>query len=283
MLLLLVPLLAQPAHAAAITPASVRPLDRDGAAITGVEQHGALTQASETIRMLRELSPAAANIARNRQGLVGAAVYQLATGNLYSFQGARAFPMFSTAKVPIMLAVLDRAVREERRVNAKERALIAAMIQVSDNGAATTLISSVGGAAAVNRYLQSIGLTDTQMSNYAWGASTTTAQDMARLMAKLGNCAILVPRLCDYALQTMQGVARSQRWGVSAGVPDPAGVALKNGWYPQRSGWGVNSIGMVTSGGKQYAIAVFTNPDPSMAYGIETIERISTEVYSATP
>jgi hypothetical protein len=106
---------------------------------------------------------------------------------------------------------------------------------------------------------------------------------MARLIAKLGNCSILVPRLCRYALQTMQNVVRSQRWGVSAGVPDPAGVSLKNGWYPQRNGWGINSIGLVTSGGKQYAIAVYTNPDPSMPYGIETIERISAEVFPAIP
>lgn len=251
--------------------------------LTASFQPHTLLRMSSAVQTLRELSPKAATIARDRKGLVGVAVYQLATGDFHSFQGTRAFPMYSTAKVPIMLAVLDRAVREERRVTDGERALIEAMIKVSDNDAATALITSVGGAAAVERYLERIGITNTHMSTYAWGASTTTAQDMARLMGKLGNCSILVPRLCKYALQMMQNVVRSQKWGVSAGVPDPAGVSLKNGWYPQKSGWGINSIGLVTSGGKQYAIAVYTNPDPSMAYGIETIERISAEIYPAVP
>ena len=191
--------------------------------------------------------------------------------------------MYSTAKVPIMLAVLDRAVRENRRVATWEQQLIRAMIQVSDNKAATTLLTSVGGAAAVERYLKSIGISSTHMNGYAWGASRTTAQDMALLMAKLGECSILVPRLCRYALQTMQNVVPSQKWGVTAGVPDPRGVALKNGWYPQTNVWGINSIGLVTSGGKQYAIAVYTNPDPSMSYGIETIAGISAEVFAAVP
>jgi beta-lactamase class A len=242
-----------------------------------------VVELSAAARDLHVLSPAAAAIARDRQGLVGVAVYQLATGDLHSFQGTQAFPMYSTTKVPIMLTVLDRALREERQVAAREQALIEAMIKVSDNNAASALLADVGGAAVVERYLKRIGITNTHMNDYAWGSSTTTAQDMARLMAKLGSCSTLVPRLCRYALETMQNVVRSQKWGVSAGVPDPGGVALKNGWYPQRNGWGINSIGLVTSGGKQYAIAVFTNPDPSMAYGVETIERISTEVFPAVP
>jgi beta-lactamase class A len=233
-------------------------------------------------QQLRVLSPAAADIAKNRRGLVGVAVYSLEDGGFYSFQGTKAFPMFSVAKVPIMLAVLDRAVREDRRVNERERRLIKAMITTSDNNAATALYIDIGGAAGVNRFLRRIGINNTSMEPDSWGFSTTTAQDMARLMAKLGNCTILVERLCDYGLETMQGVIGSQRWGVSAGVGGGA-VALKNGWFPSRNGWGINSIGLVRSGGKAYAIAAFTNPNPSKAYGVETIESISAEVYAALP
>ena len=243
----------------------------------------AAVSATQNLRELRELAPDAARIARNRKGLVGVAVYQMDTGAFYSFQGQRAFPMYSTAKVPIMLAVLDLAVREERRVSEWERDLIKVMIQVSDNGAASRLLAHAGGADAVTRYLRRIGIGNTTINGYAWGASTTTAQDMARLMAKIGNCTILVPRLCNYAVQTLAGVVASQKWGVSAGAPSGATVALKNGWYPQNNGWAVNSAGMVISRGKRYAIAVYTNPDPSMKYGIETIEQISTMIYPAVP
>ena len=238
-------------------------------------------EASGAVRQLADLAPRAAEIALNRSGSVGVAAYQTDTGAFYSFQGTEPFPMFSTVKVPIMLAVLDRALREGRRVTDHEHSLIKVMIQVSDNGAASQLLAEAGGAPAVTAYLRRIGITNTTINGYAWGASTTTAQDMARLMGKLGNCTILAARSCRYALDMMQGVVPSQKWGVSGGVPSSATVALKNGWYPQVSGWGINSIGLVTSSGKRYAIAVFTNPNPSMAYGIETIEQISAAVYPA--
>lgn len=186
--------------------------------------------------------------------------------------------MWSTAKVPIMLAVLDRAVRKQRGLTAGEQNLIRIMIQVSDNDAASALIGSVGGAAAVNSFLRRIGITNTNMNSNAWGASTTTAQDMARLMFKLADCTILVPHMCRYALQTMQNVVPAQKWGVSGGVPAGAAVALKNGWYPDIGGWGINSIGLVTSKETQYAIAVYTNSNPSMQYGIDAIQQISAQV-----
>lgn len=232
-----------------------------------------------SILALRTLSPQAARIANMRRGYVGVAVYDLGSDTIYSFQGNRRFPMFSTAKVPIMLATLNRAVREGRRVSAREQALIRSMITVSDNGAASALLRSIGGGAAVQAYLRSIGIVNTYIDD-AWGLSTTTAQDMARMLAKLGNCTILVQRLCNYALGVMNGVIPGQDWGVSAGVPAGATVALKNGWFPDDDGWAVNSTGVVL-GGKRYTIAVFTNPDPSLGYGIATIEQISRSVYPA--
>jgi beta-lactamase class A len=191
--------------------------------------------------------------------------------------------MYSTAKVPIMLTVLDRALQQGRSLSAWEQSQISSMIQVSDNDAATALYISVGGAPGVQQYLRRIGRTQTQMNAAAWGESTTTAADMARLLAQLGSCQILTPRLCQYALDQMRQVVPSQRWGVGTGVPAGTSVALKNGWYPEDDGWGVHSMGLVEKGGRQYAIAVYTQPDPSMAYGVETIEQIVAAIYGALP
>lgn len=255
---------------------------RYGSASTGtpINPNSVSTAAA---RALRDLSLDAANIAQTRKGYVGVAVYNLATDELHSFQGTRRFKMYSTVKVPIMLTVLDRAVREERRVTEHEQQLIEAMIQLSDNNAATALLNSVGGAQAVEQFLRRNRINDTYIEADAWGASTTTAQDMARLMARLGHCMMLVQRLCNYALETMRGVVSYQAWGVTGGVPSNTPVALKNGWYPDRGGWGINSMGLVRGQGKSYAIAVFTWPDPSMAYGVETIERVSAAVYASIP
>ena len=70
---------------------------------------------------------------------------------------------------------------------------------------------------------------------------------------------------------------------MSAGVLAPATVALKNGWLPvaAEAGWQVNSIGLVSGRYRHYLIAVLTAGDPSMAYGVETIEGISRLVWKA--
>jgi len=77
----------------------------------------------------------------------------------------------------------------------------------------------------------------------------------------------------------MHNVEPAQDWGVSAGLLAPATVALKNGWLPVGPGWEVNSIGSVTGRDRDYLIAVLTGDDPSMAYGVDTIEGISELVW----
>ena len=238
--------------------------------------------ANATIRKLAELAPEAARIAEERNGLVGAAVLDLRSGDLYSIGGTKAFPMYSTAKVPIMVGVLNKAVREKRGLAGSEDNLLRAMIQHSSNEAATTLLGHIGGAGALERYLRAIGIQNTKINGEGWGSSTTTAQDMARLMTKLANCTILNAKLCHYALELMRGVVPGQRWGVSAGVPGGISVALKNGWYPE-DGWSINSIGYIKGSRKRYAIAVYTQGNPTMRYGIDTIEAISSQIYPAIP
>lgn len=243
----------------------------------------AALDAPPTLRPLAELAPQAAQIVQQRGESVGVAVLDMQTDTLYSANGTRAFPMYSTAKVPIMLGVLDKVQREKRGVADWEDSLIRPMIQQSDNDAATTLIIQAGGGAAVNRYLRAIGIQNTTMSDYAWGASTTTAEDMTLLMSKLGACTILNAELCQYAIDIMRGVTPDQAWGISAGVPGSVAIALKNGWFPDTNGWGINSMGYVKGNRKRYAIAVFTQGNASMRTGIDTIEAISAQIYPAVP
>lgn len=239
-----------------------------------------LLEAKPGIHKLETLSPAAARLADERKGIVGVAVLNMRTGEIYSIRGSRDFPMYSTAKIPIMVAVLNKIQHEKRAVADWEDSLMRAMIQHSDNDSATSLIIHAGGAVVVNRYLRTIGLDQTAMDNDSWGYSTTTPQDMVRLMAKLGNCTILNAELCHYALEVMRDVTPGQRWGVSAGPPKSVSVALKNGWLPEGEGWAINSVGYVKGKQLRYAIAVYTRPNDTMRYGIDTIEAISTQIYA---
>jgi hypothetical protein len=82
-----------------------------------------------------------------------------------------------------------------------------------------------------------------------------------------------------YALGLMAQVIPSQRWGVPAGAPARLTVRVKNGWLPlEPHGWRVNSIGSFTGRRGGYSIVVLTQNNPTMAYGIQTIEGIARAV-----
>ncbi|MBA3946207.1 MAG: serine hydrolase [Herpetosiphonaceae bacterium] len=232
-------------------------------------------------RALQELAPNAVSLAQQRQGAIGAAVYRLDTNELFTYGQTPRFQMYSTAKVPIMLTVMDQAQAQQRPLTGGEQGLIEQMIEWSDNDAATTLFINVGGAARVETFLHRNAINDTVMEDSAWGSSTTTTQDMVRLLAKLDTCLFLNQQLCTDALHTMAHVVPDQAWGISAGVANGTFVALKNGWYPDNDGWGVHSMGIVHAPNKNYTIAIFTSQDPSMAYGIDTVQQVAASVYAA--
>ena len=53
-------------------------------------------------------------------------------------------------------------------------------------------------------------------------------------------------------------------------------VHVKNGWLPRAThGWRIHSIGTFTGRGGGYSIVVLTQDNPTMAYGIDTIEAIA--------
>jgi hypothetical protein len=77
----------------------------------------------------------------------------------------------------------------------------------------------------------------------------------------------------------MARVIPSERWGVPAGAPTRLTAHVKNGWLPLAPyGWRINSIGGFTGHGGGYSIVVLTQDNPSMAYGIATVEAVARTV-----
>jgi hypothetical protein len=61
-------------------------------------------------------------------------------------------------------------------------------------------------------------------------------------------------------------------------------VALKNGWLPldaASTDWQVNSVGWVSGDGRDYLIAVLTTGNPTEQYGIDTINALSSLIWTA--
>jgi hypothetical protein len=113
--------------------------------------------------------------------------------------------------------------------------------------------------------------------------TTTTPLDQLALLRELVLPSAYVGTADrDFALRLTENVAPSQRWGVSGGVPARATVALKNGWLPLNpagTDWQVNSIGWVSGRGRDYLIAMLCTGNPTEAYGIATIDRLSAIVW----
>jgi Beta-lactamase enzyme family len=219
---------------------------------------------------------------RGRTSRVSVAIFDVRSGTSYLYAPAAHFDAASTAKVEILATALYRAQQRHRWLTPEERDEAIPMIEDSDNDAADALWSDVGDARSVQRFDDLVPMPDTTVSS-AWGLTRVTAPDCVRLERQyVTPDSLLDRRSRSYGLHLMEHVTPSQGWGVSAGVPSRVTVALKNGWLPQPgTAWTINSIGWVDGDGRDYAIAVLTDQNSSMGYGISTIEGISRRVWAA--
>ena len=240
------------------------------------------------------LSGAAASYAADRSGSVLAAVYDVSTGQSWRLGDGPPQAEASVVKLDILEALLAK--QAGTALSAGDQSLSQSMIEDSDNDAATSLWDEAGGATGIGAYNDSAGLSGTTPSacvtcaGFAWpgwGLTTTVPQDQLSLLRQLiapGPRPLLSDAQRGYALSLMENVAPGQRWGVTGGVPAGVRVALKNGWLPlndANTDWQINSVGWVSGDDRDYLIAVFTTGNPTEQYGIDTINALSSRIWTA--
>jgi len=194
------------------------------------------------------------------------------TGVTCWYHSTKHFYAASVIKVTILSALLRKAMEQKRYLTGTETKEARLMITQSDNNAATALWDELG-MPFIQHFLNLAGMTQTQL-NAAWGLTQITAHDEMLLLGLLSNPnRVLDSASQAYALNLMASVISSQRWGVPAGAPTSVTVHVKNGWLPYPgSQWEINSIGTFAAPHRTYLIAMLTYDNPSMAYGIDTIE-----------
>jgi Beta-lactamase enzyme family len=276
---------AQPATAtsSAASPAASADTSRAGA------------DTGTTARPLADpLSGAAAAYVADRSGTVLAAVYDVTTGQTWRLGDGPAQDEASVVKLDILETLLAR--QAGGPLTQADQALATSMIEDSDNDAATSLWDEAGGADGIGTYNDRAGLSGTTPSPCVtcagfpwpgWGLTTTVPLDQLTLLKQLvvpGAHPLLSPAERSYALSLMKNVTPDQAWGVSGGVPAGVTVALKNGWLPLNpasTDWQVNSVGWISGAGRDYLIAVLSTGDQTEQYGIDTINGLSSLVWSA--
>ncbi len=191
------------------------------------------------------------------------------------------FDSASVIKVTILGTLLREAETQHRQLTSSEVRLARLMITQSDNNAASALWAHVG-RGRLRYFLGRAGMKQTQLGPGGyWGLTQITAHDELLLMNLLMYPnTVLDAASRAYALNLMAQVIPSQRWGVPAGAPTDLTVHVKNGWLPLAThGWRIHSIGCFTGHHRGYSIVVLTQDNPTMAYGITTIESVAQVIH----
>lgn len=217
-------------------------------------------------------------VLRRRESIVAIRVQDPYLGIGCWYRERRHFDSASAVKATILGALLRKVQAQHRTLTARERRLAWRMITESDNGAATALWNDVGWYR-MNRFLRLAGMHQTVLNRDGyWGLTRITAHDELILLRHLLQPNPVLTRASRrYELHLMAHVVPAQRWGVPAGVPDAFTVHVKNGWapLPPVPGWFVNSVGCFTYGHRDYSIVVLTQGNPTMQYGVGTVEDVA--------
>jgi hypothetical protein len=184
----------------------------------------------------------------------------------------RSFASASVVKAMLLVAYLRMLAAEHRRLDDSSRALLAPMIQLSDNDAATAVFSLVG-ENRVWALARHIGMTDFSLYGY-WSSAKISAVDQARFFFKLESS--IPRRFRHYARHLLSHIVGYESWGIPA-VARPRGwdVFFKGGWRGTDRGQLVHQVAWLQRPGLRLAVAVLTDGDPTMGYGIETIEGVT--------
>lgn len=190
--------------------------------------------------------------------------------------GVRVHSTFHTAsvvKAMLLVAYLRRLdARGQHHVDSYSNSFLYPMIHVSDNSAATQTWSIVGdsGLYAIAR---EAGMTDFSVSG-SWGTAMLSPADQAHYFFEMDS---LIPReFVGYARFLLSTIAPSQSWGIPV-IARPLGYQafFKDGSEPTGLGQLVHQIDRLEGHHRRLAIAVMTDGDPTMQYGIDTIQGVA--------
>jgi hypothetical protein len=190
------------------------------------------------------------------------------------------FHSASIVKVIILGTLLHDLAVKHQFLTSNEVTLTTEMIEQSSNDAATTLWDQLG-MRKLRHFLRLAKMTHTVLGqNGFWGLTQVNGNDELILLRLLTfRNSVLDKPSRAYALKLMAHVIVSQRWGVPAGAPASVTVHVKNGWLPDPQLWVINSIGAFTSRHRVYRIVVLTRGNPSMTYGVDTVQRVAEVIH----
>jgi beta-lactamase class A len=213
---------------------------------------------------------AARRYARRREGEIAFAVIDQ-RGRYYGYRAKSTAPAASVFKVMLLAAFLR--MRDGGGLSARDRELLGPMIRRSDSVAATE-VRNIVGRGRIERLARAAGMRDFRY-RWVWGLSRTSPRDQVRFLDHLMSYIPTAHR--PYARYLLSHVIRSQRWGIGRVAPCGWRLYLKGGWG-SGSGRVDHQVALLRRGRRRIALALFTQFDPSHAYGKQTLRGLASRL-----
>ncbi len=185
----------------------------------------------------------------------------------------RTFITGSVVKAMLLVAYLRRLdAMGQRRVDGFSNSFLYPMINVSDNAAATRCWSIVGNVGVLS-VAAAAGMTNFSVTT-DWGSARFSAADQARFFFAMDS--LIPPEFVTYARRLLSTIADYESWGIPA-VARPLGytVFFKGGWRPSPDIFLVHQIARLEGHHHTFSMAVMTDGDADMGYGIDTIQGVT--------
>ncbi|PZV11932.1 MAG: serine hydrolase, partial [Leptolyngbya sp.] len=227
----------------------------------------------------------------------------LDSGQYVDLGGAEPVAAASTIKVPILIAFLQQVdagtmalnqslvLQEDsmaggsgtlrgEAVGTEYTALDIAtrMIVVSDNTATNMMIAALGGIEALNQTFVTWGLEHTVLRNPLpdiEGTNTTSAKDLALIMALIDQGGLLMPRSRDRLFSIMQRTQNDSL--IPSGIRDQSLTANKTGDI----GGMLGDVALVdVPNGKRYGLAVLVQRPSNDGRASELIRRMTETIHA---
>ncbi len=189
-------------------------------------------------------------------------------GALHGHDPDEQFVTASVVKAMLLVAYL----RSHSSLSSYASATLTNMIKLSDNNAAFAIYRLLGSQGMYG-VAQAAGMRRFWVER-DWTYAEITAADQARFFYGMDR---LIPAHYDkFARHLLSHIAAYESWGIPA-VARPAGwtVFFKGGWRGTERGQLVHQVARLERPGETISIAVMTDGDPDMAYGIATIRGVT--------
>ena len=151
------------------------------------------------------------------EAIVGAAVYDLRTGVIWSGGHSGPYALHSVIKPPIAWAVLSDAYDNERELTKLQRDALFYMVAWSQNPDVTRLLGMIGGLSGLTEYYERWGVPElVELTHRSrWGASLAEPVHLARLFAALAMSESVPDDARADGFELLREVVENHRWGAT--------------------------------------------------------------------